>query len=1059
MSFWPFGQNLNSPTNNINKILDEYFSVLHTIEQKQQQQSGTSNNVIGSLGSGGISITKTNSNSRTSLLKAENDNLSNDNDNNIIFNDFENIKNPLSSKFIDEILEESEIINELNRKNSTLLDFICFGYFYDSDTENGNKVSNIEYLVSLLLHCCQVIDKHMIEEKIQNDEKNNDLNNVMKNNDVRNDNDNMKHDEDDKILRDDDTIINDNLHNSSSAKRLALKPSNLMSPANSAHRLSTQSSRKTTDKDEYKSIDICLKKCEIIAEIFSLNIWLITESLVKTSVFLAEFWSFLSYKSFKYEQSPISSVFLKINTNLLINRQDQFLNFVRTFLLRSGSLTFPKVEESLFENDKNISVEEIQSLSQTQGLVEDMLQYIDSPLINDFFLKIIATDKRDTPTGVLELVFEQNLVTRLLDFFQNDLYEAEIQTCSCDFFKAIIAISANAPIDDLTIGPNCLTRQLCTDPIILNKLLNIIVKEGSHALGNVVSIVIELIRKNNSDYDQVNLLQTTLKLNPPNSRDPIYLGYMVRKFTDNLHLIFRLLQTPYNNKPNDASIFETDPNFDSSARKNTMNEFFTPLGFEKFRIVELIAELLHCSNMGLMNSRRAEKISRKRDSIRLDLPLRLEEALEDLKLFSSNQEEPFNEKEGTTTTASPISFIPPPADILKTDDGKYMIDSDPGSDNSSPETEMLSANVVYGKVPQSTPTSSSTTNGISPSDLSSFDFAMQNENYNTNNINNLNLSTNGSHSGKEINSFEENIDSTFYDMEEQQILQIPEMDEFFDIPYVSLAQNIKIRENATIGDYFKSRVVNLQILPYLVSMFLKYPWNNFWHNVIFDILQQIFNGRMDYAYNSFLVYSLFNNKQIHQFWDKTDSLNFNGGKPMDFNLCKNLVIKGYELSNAYYFKNNFSLGYMGHLVLIAEEIVKFSKIYKVDLISPDIQIAVDNVKWIYYVEDILMDTRLMFSKILGGDIISTNGPEEEYLLKQQQEKRQRELLEMGLLDDLETDELLLYSTQEELQKKLKTRLLERPTKEIEQELIRLEISKQNSTENSEITNAQLLEGT
>lgn len=223
-------------------------------------------------------------------------------------------------------------------------------------------------------------------------------------------------------------------------------------------------------------------------------------------------------------------------------------------------------------------------------------------------------------------------------------------------------------------------------------------------------------------------------------------------------------------------------------------------------------------------------------------------------------------------------------------------------------------------------------------------------------------------------------------------------------------------------------------------MFLKYPWNNFWHNVIFDILQQIFNGRMDYAYNSFLVFQLFENKKISEYNNVPEDEIF------DFNICRDLIINGYELSNKYYFKNKICLGYMGHLVLIAEEVVKFSKIYKVDLISPEIQVVLDDVKWMYYVEDILMDTRLMFSKILGGDIISTNGQEEEFLLQKQQEKRQRELEEMGMLKDVEENSLLLYSTQNELQLKLKSKLLERSISEIEKELESMQIAMADASE-------------
>jgi len=40
-------------------------------------------------------------------------------------------------------------------------------------------------------------------------------------------------------------------------------------------------------------------------------------------------------------------------------------------------------------------------------------------------------------------------------------------------------------------------------------------------------------------------------------------------------------------------------------------------------------------------------------------------------------------------------------------------------------------------------------------------------------------------------------------------------------------------------------------------MFFDFPWNNFLHNVVFDILQQIFHGRIDRPLDRQLVLSVF----------------------------------------------------------------------------------------------------------------------------------------------------------------------------------------------------------
>ena len=41
-----------------------------------------------------------------------------------------------------------------------------------------------------------------------------------------------------------------------------------------------------------------------------------------------------------------------------------------------------------------------------------------------------------------------------------------------------------------------------------------------------------------------------------------------------------------------------------------------PLGFDRFKTCELMAELLHCSNMGLLNERGSEALVRQRDEER-----------------------------------------------------------------------------------------------------------------------------------------------------------------------------------------------------------------------------------------------------------------------------------------------------------------------------------------------------------------------------------------------------------------------------------------------------------
>lgn len=41
------------------------------------------------------------------------------------------------------------------------------------------------------------------------------------------------------------------------------------------------------------------------------------------------------------------------------------------------------------------------------------------------------------------------------------------------------------------------------------------------------------------------------------------------------------------------------------------------------------------------------------------------------------------------------------------------------------------------------------------------------------------------------------------------------------------------------------------------DLFFEFPWNNFLHNVVFDIVQQIFHGRIDRTLDRQLALSVF----------------------------------------------------------------------------------------------------------------------------------------------------------------------------------------------------------
>jgi SIT4-associating protein SAP185/190 len=195
----------------------------------------------------------------------------------------------------------------------------------------------------------------------------------------------------------------------------------------------------------------------------------------------------------------------------------------------------------------------------------------------------------------------------LLSFLSSE-HSWATQTSAGDFLKAIITISANASQNEQScIGPNELTRQLVSQQCI-EKLISDMLK-GGNPLTVGVGIVIEVIRKNNSDYDpEVGAEANSV----PSSRDPIYLGTLLRMFAQRVPDFMELILSPNHTiGGGDGPV---------TIRRKELNAAFggkiEPLGFDRFKTCELMAELLHCSNMGLLNEIGSEEFVKARDAER-----------------------------------------------------------------------------------------------------------------------------------------------------------------------------------------------------------------------------------------------------------------------------------------------------------------------------------------------------------------------------------------------------------------------------------------------------------
>lgn len=313
-----------------------------------------------------------------------------------------------------------------------------------------------------------------------------------------------------------------------------------------------------TEDDEDKREAQRKKYAYVACEVLSSEVWSITEAVVEYQDHLREFWDYMK------RPAPLDA-------------------------LQAGYFT--KVNEALFEK----KTEDMLSFFKTlDNIIPQMLQHVECPMIMDLLLKIVTLEKHEGGQGVVDWLQSKDLIPVLLSYLSSD-YTLATQTAAGDFLKAIITISANATTQDQTvIGPNELTRQLVSEPCITTLIQDML--QGGNPLTVGVGIVIEVIRKNNSDYDLDNQVGPE-----PKTSDPIYLGLLLRRFAHHVPDFMRLIRNPAAKKPDLKAAF--------GAR-------IEPLGFDRFKTCELMAELLHCSNMGLLNERGAEADVKQRDSER-----------------------------------------------------------------------------------------------------------------------------------------------------------------------------------------------------------------------------------------------------------------------------------------------------------------------------------------------------------------------------------------------------------------------------------------------------------
>lgn len=618
------------------------------------------------------------------------------------------------------------------------------------------------------------------------------------------------------------------------------------------------------------------------------------------------------------------------------------------------------------------------------------------------------------------------------------------QTSAGDFMKAIITVSANASQNEQTcIGPNELTRQLvsksCVEQLITYML------GGGNALTVGVGIVIEVIRKNNSDYDPDVGAESSAA---PSSRDPIYLGTLLRLFAEHVPDFMNLIM----NAPAQKARLDS-----------TFGDKIEPLGFDRFKTCELMAELLHCSNMGLLNEVGSEELISARDAERHRLrlegklsALRGEEmpsSAEELTMRISHsspadegrlqitnisEDDGFEEVAHSTEMTEDTSheFVKAEAEIPSGQPGSFLekdeedfvdepltsplpnVDDDKTDKPQFDEPDLVVAPLSPSKrkaaevedLPGSpakeetmvedlvddmqkamladtpaTPEPQDAVVAVDDSDTSSAPAVdTPAESVAESEVKAEAEAPKAEES--EVADDTEPVEAALDDAEkpaplfspkketaEEAAKEEPEATPAADSTE-SMPEDQSAEESAgpaetqqesggapmgaapegpsevdlsnlqpVVGDFLKMQFVEHHVVPTILSFFFKYPWNNFLHNVVYDIVQQVFNGPMDRGFNPTLAISLFEAADITA-----------------------QIINGQRASEESQRQNKTRMGYMGHLTLIAEEVVKFTERHPPELLSETVLQRVMDQEWINYVEGALAETRERDNAILGG---------------------------------------------------------------------------------------------
>lgn len=619
------------------------------------------------------------------------------------------------------------------------------------------------------------------------------------------------------------------------------------------------------------------------------------------------------------------------------------------------------------------------------NVISRLVSHIESSSVQDVLLRLVALEEQGA-TGAAQWLASQGLCTKLLNRL-SPYEDPSTQATACDLIKSIVALSALTPFnpqggnvagqdgqqnDSPNAGDtngdagndmapssqrdNVLARELVgagcmailqafifSDIAPGNEFLESEPKQVddeslqsaysfdptdtpplpsvasiTSSMTHSITVVIELIRKNNSDYSEPHLFHTLRNrllnaqtkrvaeqgrpdVSPESASEEqsredadflekvmeqesramgiVHLGTMLEIFVANVPKLQERLRNPLSLALSRSPLFPD------------------PLTVERFRIIELYAELLHCSSMSILN--RVPGLGPVYSGAGL-----LTGGLAGLEALGvALEKDSFNED--------------------TEERGNDATDAAEGGQPAASETEATLQ-------PEATPATSSSSSNEAPTTGEPAPAPPAPSQADADRLRSVMIQ-----------------DPRVRALAGQSAPATSDVGSASHVAMASVASEADVSAPApstlSVGSSLKQAYVEYHVLPTVIDLFFAHPENNFLHNVVYDIVQQLLNGRLQPGFNRELVLVLFKEARLAERILDAQRMN----------------------DNVESRKKGLRLPHMGHLMLIAEEVVKFLHRCPETLLA-DIQDSFLESEWTAFEQGAFQDARNRDAKQLGG---------------------------------------------------------------------------------------------